>query len=259
MTSYVAVPASKVSDLIEKLASIAIADSVNEFEVARIQREARRLLKVDAAGAHTVLGCVAALKGDAATVRKHHDNALRLSSHVYVSYNYAVSLSLLEENEDALEVVVGALKQSPDDLELLGYAIRLALQSGHIAKANSLCGQWAHLVPDRPNELAYRANELADSVKRGDFREEAVREVLGILDSIQRTDNVRGAGSSLWKDPLDPTSFLCERLIHASPARAAEMNEEFADRIAERSDLLEDPGLRFVPMFIGTHTDAGDS
>lgn len=259
MASYVADPASKTSDLIEKLASIATADVINEFEVARIQKEAGRLLKVDAAGAYTVLGCVAALKGDPATVRKHHGNALRLSSHVYVSYNYAVSLALLEMNEEALEIVMGALKQSPDDLELLGYAIRLSLQSGHIANANSLCSHWVHLVPDRPNELADSANELADAVERGVFREEAIRGVLGVLNSIQRTDNVRGAGSSLWRDPLDPASFLYERLIHASPARAAEMNEEFADRIAERSDLRESPGLRFVPMFMGTHTDAGDA
>ena len=259
MTRYVAVPASKASDLIEKLASIATAHSVNEFEVARIQQQARQLMSVDAVGAHTVLGCVAALKGDATAVRRHHNITLRLSADAGVSHNYAVSLALLEMNEEALEILMSALDKAPDDLDLLRHAIRLALQSGHSAKANALCERWEQLVPDRPNDLADSANELADAVKRGDFREEAIREVLGILNSIQRTDNVRGAGSSLWRDPTDPRSFLYERLIHAPPAKAAAMNVEFADRIAERSDLMDDPGLRFVPMFIGTHRNAGDS
>ena len=183
----------------------------------------------------------------------------RLSADVDVSYNYAVSLALLEENEDALEVVMNALDRSPDSLPLLAYAIELATESGHISTAVSLCARWDRLTSERPVGLTDRPSELADAIERGAFREEGVREVLGILNSIQRRNRVRGARSSLWKDPTDPTSILYERVVHAPPKRAAKMNEEFADRIAERPDLLDDPGPRCVPMSIGTHTDAGDS
>ena len=59
------------------------------------------------------------------------------------------------------------------------------------------------------------------------------------------------------EDCTEPDSFLYKIHVLASPAGAAELNEQLADRIVGRSDLMTDPGLEFVPMFIGARVDAG--
>ena len=61
------------------------------------------------------------------------------------------------------------------------------------------------------------------------------------------------------EDCTEPDSFLYKIHVLASPAASADLNEQLADRVVARPDLMTDPGLEFVPMFIGTRVDAGHS
>ena len=54
-----------------------------------------------------------------------------------------------------------------------------------------------------------------------------------------------------------PDSFLCGIHIFTSPARAAELNEALANRLAAQPDIMVDPGTKFVLMFIGARIDGG--
>ena len=96
---------------------------------------------------------------------------------------------------------------------------------------------------------------LGDAVDRGVFREESVQEVLRTAHEILVDAGVRRTNSSELK--ADPDSLLFLIHVFASPERAAELNEALADRIADRPELMADPGVRFVPMFIGVRADGG--
>ena len=249
--NYLSAPASKVAELVERLAAIADADQINEVSLAKIRSEAMHMMHSDAASAHTVLGCIAGLRGDAKGAREHHRIAVQLRADVLARYNYAVTLSLLEENEEALRVSMEALAQAPGSLALLDQAIKLAMASGHFSDATSLCTRWETLSPDRPHEAADTARLLKAQADEGVFTEDGVQELLEIASSIQRNLSIRSVRSFISSDPEDPSSFLVERRVRATPSQAAAMNEALADRVSERADLMGDPGLKFVPMFIG--------
>ena len=86
-----------------------------------------------------------------------------------------------------------------------------------------------------------------------------MREVLAIAHDARREARVVLVGSSVLVDPIETDSFLYRVSVPLSPARAVDLNEQLANQITKRTDLMADPGLKFVPMFIGTRTRVGDS
>ena len=242
-------PAPKANELIERLAQLATAPALDEFSLQRIDRDANALMKSDPAGAHTVLGGVAALRGDRAETRKRYRTALQIESAFATLFNHSYSLSLLDEHEEALKVAVEALKAYPDDLTLLNRAIKAALESANFEIARDLSSRWDAVSPDRSNPLSGLARQLADAVAGGMFSEKGVREVLCLLTETQRSENVR-TSNSRFNSQYGEESFFYERMIRTTPKSAAALNERFADLVVERSDLMADPGLKFVGAFI---------
>lgn len=253
------VPASKTNTLIDRLAAVAAAPTLDELEIGRIHREASALIQADAAGAHTVLGAVAALRGDADKARQHHEIALNLNDSVTCWTNYAISLSTLEEHEDALNIACDALKRYPDRLDLLDQAIRSAVESAHFAKAQELCQTRNALAPDHPYPLSATVGLLAAAVKGGVFGEPAVKELMDLVNAIERDATVRPWSSEIRAPGGTSRPFLYERSVRAPAALAAELNERLAERIADHPTLIEDPGLEFVVVFTGVGDDVRNS
>ena len=87
------------------------------------------------------------------------------------------------------------------------------------------------------------------------FGEAGVRAVLQVVSEIQHEERVRTSKVAFAADDESAESFLYERVVHAPPSVASALNERIADRITARSDLMADPGLRFVPAFTGVLAD----
>ena len=243
-------PAPKGNGLIRRLASLSESAVVTDFALQRISRDAKDLMRADPAGANTVLGRVAALRGDLETCRRHHQTALRIDRAFTHQFNYSVSLSHLEENAESLEVACDTFRVYPDSLELIDHAIRAAVDSGNFTRARELCDRWDALSPKRTNQLASRARQLAAAVDAQLFSDQGVRQVLRTLSDVQRAEGVRTSNVVISSDNA-AGSFLYDRFLHATPAVASGLNERLANHIADHPDLLADPGLRFVVVFTG--------
>ena len=88
-----AAKANKANALIEELERLEVSEKLDDLAVRRLSREARSLMASDATGAHTVLGGIAGVEGDAAKVHEHYRAALQLSDrHPAVLSNYATAL-----------------------------------------------------------------------------------------------------------------------------------------------------------------------
>ena len=261
-------PATKAGKLMEQLGRLSAARELDDFAIRRVERAAKALMDVDRASAHTALGGAAALRGDAEAARSHHRIALRLADNETTQFNYAVSLSLLEETEEAFEVATAALERFPDDLALLGQATTAALESGHFRAARSLCDRWNAMVPDRAHQYSRLAQRLADAVDTGTITEDAVRSLLKVANGVQRDAHVRSMANRIGTldttDDFGPDqrdsgpSYLYVRQLHAEPTLASALNEQLADRVATRPDLLENPGLTFTVGFVGTSADGSE-
>ena len=258
MTYRTPTPATRASRLVDQLRSFASVGEPDDFSLLRIEREARGLMAADPVGAHTVLGVLASLRGNAEDVRYHNDIALQQSGRIADTLNnYSVCLLQIGEAVEAFEFAREAFQRAPDNSVVLRQLIRAAIESAHFREARDLCDRWNALYPDRPIPHESPARGLAGAVDRGAFREESAREVLQIAQEMRSAANVRQVETVVVEDCTEPDSFLYKIHVLASPAGAAELNEKVADRIVARSDLMADPGLEFVPMFIGTRVDAG--
>lgn len=245
-------PLRRSEALIGELAEMATQHVIDELRLARVRRDAERLMDNDPAGAHAALGCIAALKGDVASVEDHHRIARQLNpSHPYNNYNHAVSLRILEESDRALQVAIDGLVDTPDDLDLLALGIDVAVKSGQVGEACTLLEHWQRVVPDQPHERADVVSLLSDAIAAGDFSEASLQEVTETMTAIQRGSCVGSTvGWSMWWNYVDE-SFVYSRLVHATPHRAAELNEALADELAERAELMDDLGTKFVALFTG--------
>ena len=253
-------PATKASRLVDQLRSLAPVEEPDELLLRRIERETRGLMTADPVGAHTVLGVLASLRGNAADVRYHNDIALQQSGRTADTLNnYSVCLLQIGDAADAFESAREAFQGAPDNSVVLNQLILTAIESAHFREARDLCDRWNALYPDRPVPYESPARSLAGAVDRGVFREESARAVLQIAQEIRRAANVRHVETAVVEDCTEPDSFLYKVHVAASPAVAVDLNEKVADRIVARPDLMADPGLEFVPMFIGTRVDAGHS
>ena len=244
-------PAGKAGELLDRLIGIAARRDVDDLALERVAQEAQALMPSHAAGAHTVLGAVASVRGDIEGVRRHHGIALRLEDTPTMRYNYSVSLAHTDENQAAMDLAREALESSADDLKLIHHAIEAALESANFAAMLELCEQWDAVSPKEPSPHAAAARKLRQATTAGEFTEDAVREVLDTVTAVRRDEAVRKAGFVLrCPDDVDD-SFYYERLVYATPTLAAEVNERLADRISQRTELFQDPGSRFVAAFRG--------
>ena len=253
--AYTAVAESKTAHLIDQLGRIVAADSTDDLAIRRVEREAKALMSTEPASAHTVLGGIAALRRDLDEVQRHHRIALDVRKSGITYFNFAVSLSLLGEMRGALEAAKSGLEAEPDDPRWLRHAIKLSMEAAHFSEARQLGGRWARLMPNEPHVETRNAMLVATAIDEGVFSEEKAQQVVGLFGTVQRSKGYLALTgfdvSVLRPDPTEPGSFAYERPIQASPSAAAELNGQYADRLLEAEDLLEDPGLRFVPMFIG--------
>lgn len=259
MAGHIPNLATKGAELIDRLNAVMLGAEVDDLVLQRIRHEAQRLMGADPVEAHTVLGAIAALEGRADEVRKHFRVALQQSGHsASVSRNYSCSLLALGLLDEALDIARQASERAPDDLTALEHLIVAALEAGRLLEARTFRRRFNKLSPERapPDESVEQM--LGDAVDRGVFREESIQEVLRTVHEILAAAGVRRTNlSDLATYAADPGSFLFRVHVLASPERAAELNEALADRIAARPELMVDPGVRFVPMFIGARTDGG--
>ena len=208
-------------------------------------------MSVDPAGAHTLLGGVASQRGDATGTRSHHSIALDINAGATLRCNYAVSLYHLDLYEEALQVAQEGLRTYPDDADLLDQAITAAVESANFLVGRTLAARYNALFPKRPHARSAMLGRLAVAIDKGLFEEDNVRAVLGIAASVSREAEVRTAERSISVTPLEPDSFFYQRAVFATPRATSALNWAFADRIAQRPDLMEDPGLKFLVGFTG--------
>ena len=255
-----AAKATKAGALIDELERLDFSEALDDLAIRRLSRDARALMPVDAMGAHTVLGGISGIEGDAVGVREHYRIALELSRrNPSVLGNYATALGRAGELDEAFPAVMEAHRRAPDDLTLLGHAILVAMQGAWFREGLRLCETWNKLRPDHPVELEPVMRGAADAVRRGAFTEEGARKVLCLAHEIRVAAKVRYAGTAVRAVFDEPDRFSFTLYVRTDTRHAVELEARFVECVVTDVQLMADPGLMFVPMFKGTTVDGGDS
>lgn len=249
----------EASELADRVARIGKEPVIDEFALGQVAMDARKLMSTDAASAHAVLGRVAALRWDVDELRWRYRSAISLGDPVLGRWRYSTALFLVGETEESFEVVRDAWQRAPDNLDLLDELIATAVHSARFQEAREFCDHRRKLAPNRDVPLAAVVQELAAAVQQGHFSEEGAREALRAADLMRRDARIRPNGVKITPSWFEPGSFLYEYRLIASPRLAGDLNEALSLRWAESPQAMADPGLEFLPMFIGTVLDDSDA
>ena len=245
-------PLPKASELADRVAQISQDAVIDEIALRRIAAEASKLMSTDASNAHAVRGRVAALQWDVAGLRRHYRSAISLGDPVLSRWDYSTSLFLVGETEESYEMAQDAWQRAPDNVPLLDDVIASAVHAARFTEAQEFCGRRRKLAPKQDLPLASVVGELAKATREGEFSEEGAREALRAADSVRADARVRPNGVMIVPSQDEPGSFLFEYRLITSPPAAGDLNEALALRWAESPNAMADPGLKFLPMFIGT-------
>lgn len=255
-----AAKASKASALIDELERLDVSERLDDLAIRRLSREASALMESHPTGAHTVLGGVAGIEGDAAKVREHYRSALQLSQRdPSVLSNYATALIRAGEFDEAFPAIMDAHRRAPDDTTVLSNATMIAVQGGRFRESLTLYEAWNRLQPAHPFEHESAARKAADATRRGVFTEKAVRKVMRLAHEVRVAAKVRHAGFAMQEVFGEPDRFSFTVYVRSTPRRAIELEGEFVERVVTDAPLMVDPGLMFALMFKGTTVDGGDS
>ena len=253
-------PATKAAALIEALATLAEEAEPNNFKLRQLEREAEKLLKFDAVAGYTALGAVASLRGDIEAVHSRHGAALKLSGDSPETlHNYGASLAKVGEFTQALEVARRAHSRAPADPGVFDGVVTASLYTGHFREAYDLVNKWNGAHPERPYAPDSPVEAILSAVDREVFTEERLQEVVAIAHEVLRSSKMRTGRVELHVDEHEPDYFLFECFVMTSPEKAEELNEALDAQIRDCPHLMDDPGLRFMPAFIGASVDGGQA
>ena len=252
-------PPPETHRLAERLAHIALADAVDELALRRAETDAAKLMRADAAGGNALLAVVAALRWDLDQMKRRYDLATRLRDSVYTRYDYSNTLALVGEIDAAFAVARDALRRAPDNLRVLQRAIMAAVHVARFREAEVLCDRWRKLSPQQEMPLRSTIASLVEAVERGVFSEAGARKALRTASAVRCDAHMRIKGISIQPSVEDPGEFVFEHALIGTPSETADLNYTLACRWADSPDLLEDPGMRFVPMFVARASGGDDA
>ena len=257
--STTAARARKATALMEELERLDTSERLDDLEVLRLARDANALMASDPTGAHTVLGGVAGIKGDASKVHEHYRAALRLSHREGpVLNNYAIALGRAGNFEEALPPIIEAHERVPDDVQVLENAAMVAVQGGRFTESLPLYEAWNRLRPAHPLWHESAARKAAEAAQRGVFTEAAVGNVLRLAHGARLAAQIRSAGFSIDAVFGEPDNFSFALLVRGTPREAMEVENEFVERVVAHASLMTDPGLMFTVSFRGTTINGSD-
>lgn len=168
-------PAKKSSELIKQLNKLTVQETPSEFELRRIQSEAKKLISVDAAGSYLLLGMVHALREQPEEMRAAHENAIRLASQedlVDAYDNYSVSLDRLGFRDESYKILKKAYQYAQNDPSLVGRLVNLALLTGYFNEAVEWEKAYSKLKPSEPHTHRFTILKLEDFITARGLRDE---------------------------------------------------------------------------------------
>jgi hypothetical protein len=247
-------PKPRTSELMQALNALSHKDRSNVFQLKMLESEARKVQAVDAADGYTLLGALAAVRGDVDAVKANHERALRLApGDVYFIQNFAISLMRVGAYEDGIGQArrLFSMDKSTKSAMLLVEILGL---TGRLQEADKILSE-----NFEPKQLDIEAqSNTAISGIRGAAWLLAEREVTDVTThrivqggyEIAPRLSIVGTKAVATSDSED--SWVDYALVvDADAASIGEMNSKFAERMAEMS--LDEPvskaGSSFVVRF----------
>lgn len=221
-------PEKLSSTLISRLSKIQNNDS-NEFELASIERDAKKLLRNNADEFYMIFGIISGIKGNYAECKKNFTAALNLLDDDIIRINYALSLSKLGRLSESYHQIIKTVKHSPDNIELHKEAIEIAYFSGHIDKVIELYSDLVKFKAD----ISEKIKEMhIDSVKLSSLNisENYTSRLFSIVEKICLKNNMHNMPIKYLFDFPGKESVCCIE-TNADASATVDINMMFCEEL----------------------------
>ncbi len=223
-------PKTKTEELVAELNAMRKAKAFNDFSLKKLEREAQKLINVDAAGAYLILGILSCIKREFDVMRSHHENAIKLVNDAECNRNYAASLLIAGFPSEAYDYYTAAAKL---DVSNLGHAIQFSIASGRFSDAKSFMQQFHAVHPGTEHPFQELVMSLVEKMEENCVPADLVIQAVEIASSI-----LREHGQFVFEPKIRVTKhpIRFEFPVCLTPDEVAELNFEFAERFVSHTD-----------------------
>lgn len=233
----------EINDRLKKIQRRGRLIARESTEFLSIERDARKLLKVDAGNGYSVLGSLCSLAGDVEGLHENYSKAQKLSSDPLHSCNYAISLANLGYFSEAIQKI--AVCERPENGRL-EKAILLNVEAGRFRRAVELIQKWNNLHQDCP-WVANNFSEVANILSRANIGDEGLLPCLDVVGKTLRDNQLIFIGEPVInvinESGWESVSFRF--LISASPKLAASVEAALVDQLFDANINLHESFVRF--------------
>ncbi len=227
-------PKPKSAQLIAKIVEQLKSASPNEFEVAKLRNEAKRLEQSDAAAAAMALGMLAALVFDESSVIRNFERLLRLSPHDAIGHeNYALALGRIVRSSDGLARAREAYRLAPEDSIFLENYINSAFFAGAFREAHDGLLRRQAMKLDSPFGLESRARFAFELVESAGLSDEECIQLQEMATGVLRVANAmpKSVGAANFEDD-ESRAIVVKYELPLPVSKVVDLEEQLSAQIA---------------------------
>lgn len=164
-------------------------DITQGLKLTKYKKIANAMLKKDAVSGHTLLGLVACLEHDIASMHAHHAKAIEISESCFTLMYYAISLEKSCLWNEAAKYALLALDHQPDDPKLLNAVISIAPLTGRFSLLKRLLSQWQAANNGTPHQSHGHFEVVTQTLAHHGLLEKDLKTVISAIgDAFSATD-----------------------------------------------------------------------
>lgn len=169
------------AQLCNELRGFARRDITQGIKLSKYKKSANSMLKKDPVSAHTLLGLVAGLEHDVASMHAHHARAIEIAANGFTLMYYAISLEKSCLWAESARYALMALDLHPDDPKLMNAAIEIAPLTGRFSLLKRLLSQWQAAHDGVPHPSHGHFQLVSDILARQGLLEKDLKAVLAAV------------------------------------------------------------------------------
>lgn len=224
--------ATKSAQLFDELKKLHYQSKIDEITLKRLEREAKKLLAVDALNGYQILGALCGFAGRIAEMRENYDKALQLAltpaERATALHNYATSLGDTGYFSEAAELAFQAQNLEPSSYQL-SYFVSKCCVAGLFHRAV----QYIEATLDK--KLFESVISVTQFMNTHGVQDEELQKMIEIAVSVLRERHFfdfRNVSTGFSSDE-ESTWFQYVISVDCSVEEMVEMDYELATRLAE--------------------------
>lgn len=232
------IPLPVANVLLDKINQLSAEQRTNDvFALAGIEREARKLLQSDPGNAWEILSLVAMCRRDFVEMAQAFKNAeaLRRNDPI-LQLNYTISLRRAGFHAEAVDRAWNAIHHFRDNISILREA-KVTFEMGVDLEKYRTIRDWIQkLTPDR-QVGRYSPEALDRHLSLLKERNLTATDLTARVDAARKVLNRHSLGLNGYRLEIDADgSVALSYALDVTPMRAAEINMEIADQMADSFD-----------------------